>query len=41
MTEDQREWFEERAAIMEFDGGLTRADAGAGAGLLWTRNVMT
>ena len=27
MTESQREWFEERAAIMEYDGGLTRAEA--------------
>jgi len=24
---DRREWFEERAAIMELDGGLTRAEA--------------
>jgi hypothetical protein len=27
MTASQREWFEERAAIMEYDGGLTRAEA--------------
>lgn len=27
LTEDQRERFEERAAIMEFDGGLSRQDA--------------
>jgi len=27
MTEDQREHFNERAAIMEFDGGLSREDA--------------
>ena len=25
--DDEREAFEERAAIMEFDGGMTRADA--------------
>ena len=29
--EDRREAFEERAAIMEFDGGLTREDAEAAA----------
>ena len=27
MTEDQREHFNERAAIMEFDGGLSQEDA--------------
>ncbi len=27
MTEDQREHFNERAAIMEFDGGLPRLEA--------------
>ncbi len=27
MTEDQREHFNERAAIMEFDGGLPRREA--------------
>lgn len=27
MTQDQRERFEERAAIYEFDGGLPRAEA--------------
>ena len=27
LTADQAEAFEERAAIMEFDGGLTRAEA--------------
>lgn len=27
MTDDQKENYEERAAIMEFDGGLSRADA--------------
>lgn len=27
LTPDQREAWEERAAIMEFDGGMTRADA--------------
>lgn len=26
-TEDQREHYEERAAIMEYDGGLPRAEA--------------
>ena len=30
-AEAQREAFEERAAIMEFDGGMTRADAEAAA----------
>ena len=25
--EDEFEWFEERAAIREFDGGMTRAEA--------------
>ena len=37
-AEAQREAFEERAAIMEFDGGLTRADAEAAAFALhpWT-----
>jgi hypothetical protein len=25
------EWFEERAGIMEFDGGMTRAEAEAAA----------
>lgn len=27
MTESEKELFEERAAIMEFDGGLTRVEA--------------
>lgn len=27
LTEDERERFEERAAIMEFDGGMSREDA--------------
>ncbi len=27
MTEDQREHFNERAAIMQYDGGMTREDA--------------
>lgn len=27
MTDDQREAYEERAAIMEYEGGLTRAEA--------------
>ena len=27
MTDDQKENYEERAAIMEFDGGLSRAEA--------------
>ncbi|WP_295391723.1 hypothetical protein [uncultured Thiodictyon sp.] len=27
LDEDALEWFEERAAIIEFDGGLTRVDA--------------
>lgn len=27
MTDAEREWYEERAAIMEFDGGLSRAEA--------------
>ncbi len=27
ISEDEREYFEERAAIMEFDGGLERAAA--------------
>jgi hypothetical protein len=27
MTDDQREAFEERAAILEFDAGMKRADA--------------
>jgi hypothetical protein len=27
LLEDEREWFEERSGILEYDGGLTRADA--------------
>jgi len=27
MTDDQREEFEERAAILEFEAGMTRAEA--------------
>lgn len=27
MTDDQREAWEERAAILEFDGGMTRPEA--------------
>lgn len=27
MTDDQREAYEERAGILEFDAGMTRADA--------------
>lgn len=27
MTPDEREAYEERAAIMEFDGGMTRKEA--------------
>lgn len=27
IPEGSREWFEERAAIMEFDGGLSRQEA--------------
>lgn len=27
MTEDQREHFNERAAIMQYDGGMTREEA--------------
>lgn len=27
LTAAEREWFEERSAIMEFDGGLSRAEA--------------
>jgi hypothetical protein len=27
LDEDAREYFEERAAILEFDGGLSRSDA--------------
>lgn len=27
MTEEEKEIFEERAAIMEYDGGLTREEA--------------
>ena len=27
MTDDQREAYEERAAILEFEAGMTRADA--------------
>jgi hypothetical protein len=27
LTPDERETYDERAAIMEFDGGLSRADA--------------
>lgn len=29
MTNDEREWFEERAAILEFDAGMTRDAAEA------------
>jgi hypothetical protein len=31
LDEEQRSIFEERAAIMEFEGGLTRAEAEKGA----------
>lgn len=27
MSEDEKEFFEERAAILEFDGGLSREEA--------------
>lgn len=27
LEEGMREWFEERAGIMEYDGGLSRAEA--------------
>lgn len=27
LSEDQREFFEERAAVLEFDGGFSRQDA--------------
>ncbi len=27
MTDDQREFYEERAAILEYDGGMTREEA--------------
>lgn len=27
MTDDERDWYEERAAIMQHDGGLSRAEA--------------
>ncbi len=32
---DAAEWIEERAAIMEYDGGLTRADAEQAADVCW------
>lgn len=31
MSEDERETFEERAAFMEYDGGMSRAQAEAAA----------
>jgi len=34
LDEDAREWFEERAAIAEFEGRLTRAEAEAQAHVL-------
>jgi hypothetical protein len=36
-AEDDREWFEERAGILEFDGGMTRAQAEAVAAELLAR----
>lgn len=41
MTESQREWFEERAAIMEYDGGLTRAEAEKAARALLMKLIST
>lgn len=35
--EADHEWFEERAAVMEFDGGLTRVEAEAAARELLAR----
>jgi hypothetical protein len=35
MSEFQREWIEERAAILEFDAGYTRQDAERIAEQLW------
>lgn len=40
-TEDLLEAFDERAAIMEFDGGLTRAEAEEAAMLLLTGEPLT
>ena len=38
LTEDERIDFEERAAIMEYDGGLTRSEAEEQAMLVVLRN---
>lgn len=35
MTDSDREWVAERAAILEFDGGMTRAQADRIAVQLW------
>lgn len=35
---DQRVWLDERAAIREFEGGATRAEAERGAVEDWRRN---
>lgn len=40
MTE-REEWIAERAAILEFDGGLTREDADTEAKRLWTKYQRT
>ncbi|MFZ9311444.1 MAG: hypothetical protein ACO24O_08090 [Arenimonas sp.] len=37
-TEDMRQWLDERAAIREFDGNQTRAEAEAGAVEDWQRH---
>ncbi len=35
MTEDQKELYEERAAIMQWDGGCTKEEAEAMAWIHW------
>ncbi len=38
-ADDRKQWIEERAAIMEFDGGLTREEADYRAAAEWFRRM--
>lgn len=38
MTEDEREWIEERAAILEFDAGFSRQEAEKMARKMWSES---
>lgn len=42
MTDTEQEFFEERAAIMEFDGGMSREEAERKAGeIIYRRDAET